>query len=332
MFDIIDNVYVRNLITGVDGQDGRILSAMLLGIGEEVFGIARDRTTASGTSATIPANVEISNSQDFNEFLELTQPKRIFHLAASHTNSVGMMTHGENYNIEMMEIHAGATKTILEWQKRNHELQSHLVVALSSQLFGPDSPFTVVDENDVVNPQTKYGESKQLALEYIQEYRNNFGVCASGAILFNHSSTYSKQNFVLHEIARQIALIVTGKINSLRLRDFDTSIDISDAYNICDGINKISRLKSGSEYILSSGKATNLQDLTIKCLAFYGVTRHVELVSTDPQKSRKKILVGNPTKAIRALEWKTTENQTELLIEIVEYYLKKYQTGDPIEI
>ena len=311
---------MRNLITGINGQDGRILSKMLTEKGEEVFGIARDTITMPQRVLFTQRKVDISNRREFNSFLDQVQPSRIFHLAASHTNSVRMTSHGENNRDEMFAIHAEATKHILEWQKRNIKLGCHSVIALSSQIFTPTLPITIIDEREVVKPSTIYGETKRLALQYLQEYRDKYGVATSGAILFNHSSIYSKHGFVLHALARQIANAVERSEPIITLNNFDAVLDISNAHNVCDAINRMSRMEASSDYILSSGVATSLRDLTNSCLTHYGIAGRVILESKSEETSARKVLIGNPRKAIEQLKWEPTTSPLNLMVGLVEHF------------
>jgi GDPmannose 4,6-dehydratase len=312
---------VRNVITGIDGQDGRILTSILEDMGEEVFGISRARTTATNGKLGIHPKVDISNREQFNDFLDLIQPIRIFHLAASHANSAEMSSHGEKNNQEMIEVHAEATRHLLEWQRKNIALQTHSVIALSSQLYSSSSSVIEVNEESPIKPATRYGETKKMALELIRGYRENYSVISSGAILFNHSSIYSKPNFVLQNLAMQIAQAILGKINVIKLRDFNAILDVSDANDICHGLNKMARMSEGSEYILSSGKATNLRDLATKCLVHYRLEGNTKLVSTQDEKLNQSALIGNPEKAKDLLKWEPSVNQLNLLINLVDNQL-----------
>ena len=316
---------MRNVITGIDGQDGRILTSILEAMGEEVFGISRAHTSATNGKLGTHSNIDISNSEDFSHFLDFVQPKRIFHLAASHANSMEMSSHGEKNNQEMIEVHAEATRYLLEWQRKNIAGQTHSVIALSSQLYSSDSSLIEINEESPIKPATRYGETKMMALEFIRGYRENFAVISSGAILFNHSSIYSKPNFVLQNLATQIAQAIMGTVNVIKLRDFNASLDVSDSNDICHGLNKMARMSEGSEYILSSGRATNLRDLTTKCLVHYGLEGDVKLVSTQDEKFKQSVLIGNPEKAKNLLKWEPSVNQLNLLINLVENQLvRKY--------
>jgi GDP-D-mannose dehydratase len=318
--EILDNVHMRNLITGIDGQDGRILSAILSQMGEEVFGVSRHATRMPKDFVAHSEKIDISDTRNFIEFLDFVRPQKIFHLAASHANSNEMQSHGERFEREMMATHVDATKNILKWQEKNSELESHSVIALSSQMYTPRMPVSIIDESEAINVSTKYGESKHLALKCMRAYRSNSGIKTSGAILFNHSSIFSKPDFVLQVLAQQIASVIAGDSRQIFLRDFDTSLDISDAFNICDGLIKMAGKLEGTEFILSSGIETSLRNLTQRCINYFEISESVELISTQAKKTKPNVLIGSPKKAIDFLDWKPTTDPIQLMINLVEYH------------
>ena len=321
--EILDNVQVRNLITGIEGQDGRILSALLTQMGEEVFGVARNSIHKPEDFVTYSEKIDISDSQRFSEFLDFVKPIRIFHLAASHANSDEMQAHGEKYEREMFETHVVGTNNILNWQKKNSKLESHSVIALSSQMYASRMRVLVIDESNEINPSTKYGESKFMALKCIREYRSNSDIKTSGAILFNHSSIFSKEDYVLQVLARQIASCVASNMRQIFLRDFDASFDISDAFDICDGLSKIARQRVGTEFILSSGIETSLRVLAQRCLSYFNVLDGVELISTLPSNAKPNVIIGSPKKAVESLNWKPTSDPLQLMVKLVKHHLEE---------
>ncbi len=306
------------LITGMNGQDGRILSEYFKANGEKVFGIARDQVSYPHDKKHQVESVKIDSSASFNEFLDFAKPKSIFHLAASHANSTEMKIHGEKAQMEMFSVHVEATRIILDWQSQNLKLKTKLVVALSSQMYTANANLTWIDESTALSPSTKYGQTKSRAYELIREYRSKYGVYATGAILFNHSSRFSKPDFVLVEIARQIIEVLSGESNKIVLRNFDSEIDISDAESICKALVSMLSLEKPEDFVLASGTPTNLRNLTLDCLDWYKVTRKIELISTNSIRTAPKTLVGNSKKASAMLNWNPTHDPVTLLVSIVD--------------
>ena len=311
------------LITGMNGQDGRIIFENYKVIGEKVFGIARDQVSYPDGETYQVESINIGDSASFKEFLDFAKPSSIFHLAASHANSTDMQIHGEKAELEMFSVHTEATKIILDWQRQNLSKKTKLVVALSSQMFTADEDLTWVDESTPLSPSTKYGQTKSQAYELIREYRAKYAVYATGAILFNHSSRFSKPDFVLVEIAKQILEVLAGKSNKIILRNFDAKMDISDAENICKALVRMLNLEKPEDFVLASGVPTSLRNLTLDCLKWYKVKRHIELISTNPTQAPQKTLVGNPKKASAKMNWNPNHDPVALLVSIVEQLMKR---------
>ena len=314
----MDNVQMSILITGINGQDGRIISRHFKSVGEHVFGISRHNVSYPDSEIMKEERIDISDYEAFSNFLDCVNPTRIFHLAASHSNSIQMQNHGEHFESEMYSLHVQATKNILEWQKCNPRNGSKLVVALSSQMFTADECRTTINEDSPINPSSKYGMTKSQAFELITQYRQNYGIFSTGAILFNHSSPFSKQDFVLVEIAKQFIDVLSGDKNEIKLRNFDAELDVSDAENICSALIGMLDLAKPEDFVLSSGNLTNLRNLTIDCLARYNVVRKIDLISTHPPQGSRNNLIGNSQKASTKLNWKPTQDPVLLLVKIIE--------------
>ncbi len=306
------------LITGINGQDGRIICDKYAAIGENVFGVGRNTILYPDGMTAQYKQVNITDPRFFKEFLDYARPSHIFHLAASHANSSGMQLHGETSELEMFSVHVGSTQTILDWQRENSRMGTKLVVALSSQMFTADKNLTWVDEHTALNPSSKYGETKAEALKLIRDYREKYNVYAAGAILFNHSSRFSKPGFVLIEIAKQIIEVLSGGSDRIFLRNFNVNIDISSAENICNALIRMVSLESPEDFVLASGQLTNLKQLTLDCLKYFKVSSKVELISTNPTLLSQKPLLGNTKKACVKLNWRPDQNSLAILVSIVE--------------
>jgi GDP-D-mannose dehydratase len=121
-----------------------------------------------------------------------------------------MELHGENTESEMFLLYVSAIKTILNWQRENYRVGTKLVVALSSQKFTVTENLVWIDEHTPFVTSSKYGETKSKAFELVRDYREKYNVRDAGAILFNHSSRFSRLDFVLMQIAKQIVVVLSS--------------------------------------------------------------------------------------------------------------------------
>jgi GDPmannose 4,6-dehydratase len=318
---------MKVLLTGVNGQDGRIICDAYLAIGAKVYGIGRKEIFCSDGEIVQSETINICNPESFRKFLDYVKPNHIFHLAASHANSTGMKLHGVRSESEMFALHVGATQTILEWQRRNKRYKPKLLVALSSQMYTADGDLRWIDESTPLNPSTIYGETKAKAFELVKEYREMYNVYAVGAILFNHSSRYTKLDFVLANIATQVVAILDGTQDRIVLRDFDSKIDISSAEEICEALLRVVNLDSPQDFVLASGYPTDLRRLTLDCLEHYKISKRIELISTSPSQDLQRTLVGNVKKASTYLNWEPKQDPLAVLVSIVEEMKKSDSDG-----
>jgi GDPmannose 4,6-dehydratase len=314
---------VSILITGIHGQDGQIISNKYGSIGERVFGISRHDASHPKLANIQIEKIDIGDTAAFTHYLNELKPHKIFHLAASHANSTQMQLHGEKAEFEMNSVHVAATRNLLEWMKSNPDIETRLVVALSSQMYTAHEAMKYIDEQSPTNPSTKYGKTKSRAYELVKSYRQNYGVYASGAILFNHASRYSKKDFVLNALANQIFGVITEDSNQVELRDFEAKLDISAAENVCNAMVNILNLEEPEDFVLANGIESSLRDITTDCLEYYNVTRRIELISTNRNQDSKQTLVGNSQKAQNKLNWKPNQDPLEILVDLIEDLKKR---------
>ena len=122
------------------------------------------------------------------------KPEKIYHLAAKHLSSTNKALMNVGLMNEMRTCHVQITQNILEWQLSNPSCKS--LIALSSQMYTPSTRTTIINEQSPCEPQNYYGETKLEAMKLLQFYRRNFHVKTYGAILFNHTSTRSRPDFL----------------------------------------------------------------------------------------------------------------------------------------
>ena len=165
---------MRALITGIFGQDGTILKSILVNNGFKVFGVARPNTRSSLQAVAIEAHlnlksdgnteIDLSDANTCNDYLDFVKPDRIFHLAAVHGSSLESNVIECISSSEMYNCHVTITTNLLEWIKRNQE--TRLALALSSQMYNPYQNFRKVSESDDCDPQNIYGKLNLKLLTY----------------------------------------------------------------------------------------------------------------------------------------------------------------------
>ena len=323
---IVDTYRVRVLIIGATGQDGSILVSQFLRSGHEIFAVARDLTklteeTVRNRNFQAAVDVDLYSPKEAMRFLRAANPEVIFHVAAIHASSTNMARLGEASFDEMHSCHVEITRNILDWQREN--ISAKLVVALSSQMYSLNSGLSDISENSLIFPSSKYGETKAEAFSLIKNYREKYGVQAGGAILFNHTSSLSRKDFLFQLIAKQIAEIIAGHSNEVSLRNPDASLDICSAEEVCEGLILLSSLEMLDDFVFSSGKVQIIRKVITDVFDLCQIDSKPTIIATQNISEVQKSLVGNPAKAKKLLGWQSRKMPSQILYEMVINQVKQ---------
>lgn len=317
-------VPLKVLIIGAGGQDGRHLSKIALENGDSVFGVVRKAPSAQimekGCDYLIADCAEVTAC---NLILNQVKPDLIFHVAASHANSSNMKVFQENYSQEIFRSSLEIAQNILDWQKSN--LTSRSVMALSSHMYSGIEADYFVDESSIPKPLTDYGIAKAKTYALLRKYRESFHVKSSGAILFNHTSIFGRGDFIFSILASQICDVLLNKRRSIKIKNFDAALDISDAREICEAMYRISHLESPEDFVLGSGQTMKIKDITQKVLSYFHASTSTNLISTGIDSETSVVLTSNTDKAKRVLSWKTEIDPVSILIRLVTHRLASAQ-------
>jgi GDPmannose 4,6-dehydratase len=317
---------MKAIVTGILGQDGRLLAHQLGSVGYEIIGIARhfDKNEKAyidpfGCDEIIAEDLSIPSVA--NSVLDHYKPDRIFHMAGIHTSAASMSEFGEVAYNEMYGCHVEITKNILEWQSGNQQTKS--VIALSSQMYTPASDVTVISEGSIPNPSSKYGSTKLAAFELIKRYRLENQCKAAGAILFNHTSILSKDQFLFPLLANQLLEVIAAKRQEIQLLNADASIDMSSAEEVCAGIISMTDIELMEDLVFSSGSLTTVRSVIEEVLTRLSINAPISITSTREHAKTESVLLGNPARAREVLGWKPEKTPADILFEMVNNFRKE---------
>lgn len=305
---------------GANGQDGKHLIHISLKHGNSVVGVIRQNGIQPSWVNDCEYLVEdFIDSKNSGIVLDKISPDIIFHVAAKHANSSDMLNFQRDHSIEIFKSSVDISRNILEWQKKN--LGSKSVIALSSHMYSGTETDLLVNENCLPSPLTDYGKAKVETHTLIKDYRRLFNVNSGGAILFNHSSQFGRTDFIFPVLASQICSVLLNSTTEIRLRNFESRIDISDAQEICEAMYKMSQQSLLEDFVLGSGKSWNLRAVTLKVLNHFNVTAEINLISTDKIRQPVPVLTSDINKAKISLGWSPQIDPVALLIKLVSQRL-----------
>ncbi len=307
------------LITGVTGQDGSYLAELLLSKGYEVHGLIR-RSSTFNTSRIDHIY------QDPHE----TDPKLFLHYGdlidgVGLTNLVREIKPTEVYNLGA-QSHVQVSFTMPQYTGqvdavgavglleaiRSAEIDTRFYQASTSELFGSTPP--PQNEESAFRPRSPYAAAKLMAYWCTVNYREGYGMHASNGILFNHESPRRGETFVTRKITRAVAEIANGSKKKLFLGNLDAVRDWGYAKEYVESMWLMLQQDKSSDYVVATGVGATVRDFAAASFARVGLNweDHVEVDQKYIRPTEVDALIGDPSKATKALKWQAKTHWKEL--------------------
>jgi GDPmannose 4,6-dehydratase len=314
------------LVTGAAGQDGILLSELLVAQGYTVWGLVRDGSRrAALLQQRVPGiKLLLGDMRDRDVLVGAVRtaaPDEVYNLAAF--SSVGRSW---SHAHEVMEINALAVVTLLEELRACQDETGRRVrfyQASSSEMFGTPavSPQT---EQTAFHPRSPYGVAKSAAHLLTMNYRESYDMFACSGILYNHESPLREPHFVTRKITAGVAAIAQGRADRLELGTLDVSRDWGWAPDYVLAMWLMLQHDVPGDYIVASGCSRTLRDFLSTAFACVGIDDWAPYVVSDESLVRPAEvvgLVGDPAKARRTLGWEPTVPFEEIVARMVAHDL-----------
>jgi GDPmannose 4,6-dehydratase len=332
------------LVTGVTGQDGAYLSALLLEKGYIVHGIKR-RSSSFNTERVehfyqdphehnqrfILHYGDMTDSTNLIRIVQQVQPDEIYNLAAQSHVQVSFETPEYTANADAV----GTLRLLEAIRILGLERKTRFYQASTSELYGKVQE-TPQSETTPFYPRSPYGAAKLYAYWIVVNYREAYGLHASNGILFNHESPLRGETFVTRKITRAVAAIHHGFQSKLYLGNLDARRDWGHAKEYVRGMWLMVQQDEPDDYVLATGETTLVRDFVAHAFAQTGVTiewsgsgveeRGIDLapgevrVEVDPRYFRPTevdLLIGDASKAKAKLGWSHETKWRDLCAEMV---------------
>jgi GDPmannose 4,6-dehydratase len=316
------------VITGITGQDGAYLAALLLEKGYAVTGIAR-RSSHSGIDdhrlrwlgidkAVDIRDANLSDLSSLIRVLQDVQPDEVYNLAAQ-----SFVHSSWRQPILTANITAVGVTTVLE-AVRIAQPQARFYQASSSEMFGKIQQ-AAQSEATPFYPRSPYAVAKLYGHWITINYRESFGMHASSGILFNHESPLRGFEFVTRKVTDGVARIKHGLATELRLGNIDAKRDWGHAKDYVVAMWLMLQQEKADDYVVATGRSTTVRDMCRIAFEHAGLNMDDHLV-IDPALYRPAevdVLLGDATKARKVLGWAPTISLEEMIREMVDVDLAR---------
>ena len=269
----------KALITGITGQDGAYLAEFLLNKGYEVHGIKR-RTSLFNTER-IDHLYKDPHEEDVNFFLhygDLTdslnltrliqkiQPDEIYNLAAQSHVAVSFEEPEYTANVDAL----GTLRILEAVRLLGLTGKTKIYQASTSELYGKVQEIPQ-NEKTPFYPRSPYGVAKLYGFWITVNYRESYNMFACNGILFNHESPIRGETFVTRKITRGATRIILGLDKKLYLGNLNAKRDWGHAKDYVEGMWLILQQEEPDDYVLATGKTTEVREFARKTFAELGV-------------------------------------------------------------
>ena len=332
------------LITGVTGQDGALLAALLLDKGYEVHGVKRPVSSSNtgridhlredpheADARFFLHHGDLSEANGLFRLIREVEPDEIYNLAAQ--SDVHLSFEMPGYTTDVNALGAHHLLEALRILNRAGEVRFYQ--ASTSELFG-NAPHAPQNEATPFRPRSPYAVAKLFAYWITVSYREAYGIHASNGILFNHEGPTRTETFLTRKVTRAVASIVHGLQDRVRVGNLDARRDWGHARDYVEGIWRIVTHDSPGDYVLATGESRSVREFVELAFREAGIDIVWEgegvretgrdaatgavRVEVDPRYFRPSEvdhLVGDATRAREVLGWAPRSTFADLVSEMV---------------
>ena len=202
--------------------------------------------------------------------------------------------------------------------------QTRFYQASSSEMFGKvrEVPQT---ERTPFYPRSPYGVAKVYGHWITVNYRESYDLYAVSGILFNHESPRRGLEFVTRKISYGVARIKLGQAKELRLGNLDARRDWGYAGDYVEAMWSMLQRSTAEDFVIGTGQTHSVREFCEFAFNYVGLD-YKDYVVQDPKFYRPAevdMLVSDPRKANRDLEWRPQVNFEELIHLMVDADLKR---------
>lgn len=320
------------LVTGITGQDGAYLAALLLEKGYRVVGLARRSASADMVSARlrwlgIQDRIEIADGDllDLSSLIRIIQasaPDEVYNLAAQSFVAASW----QQPLLTGQATGLGAAN-MLE-AVRIARPQARFYQASSSEMYGLIQE-KVQNEKTPFYPRSPYAVAKLYAHWMTVNYRESFGLHASSGILFNHESPLRGIEFVTRKVTDGVARIKLGLATKLPLGNLDATRDWGHARDYVQAMWLMLQQEVADDYVVATGRTTSIRELCRIAFTHAGLHYQDHIVTRSDliRPAEVDVLLGDASKAKARLGWQAETTLEQMIAEMVEADLARHRAA-----
>ena len=325
----------KALITGINGQDGSYLAELLLEKGYEVYGIVRRKAVVDyGNSEHLKDRVkfiyaDMTDIVSLINAMKISDADEVYNLAAQ-----SFVATSWEQPIATAEIDGVGVANMLE-AIRTVKPTCRFYQASTSEMFGLVQEIPQ-KETTPFYPRSPYGVAKLYGHWITKNYRESYDMYACSGILFNHESERRGKEFVTRKITDAVARIKLGVQEYMELGNMDSKRDWGHSKDYVYAMWLMLQQEEPDDYVVATNETRTVREFVEVAFSKVGITvewtgEGADEIGKDTatgkvivkinkdffRPAEVDILIGDPTKAEKQLNWKRQISFDELVERMV---------------
>ena len=314
----------RALITGITGQDGQHLAALLNSKGYDVFGLVKGQNNPriAGVLEQFPfvepVSGDLADLSSLVKAIGLAQPDEVYNLGA-----VSYVAYSFTHAELTADISGLGVLRMLDAIRMVGGLDDNPIrfyQASTSEMFGEvrEAPQT---EMTPFHPRSPYGCAKVFGHYITMNYRESYDMFACSGILFNHEGPRRGLEFVTRKITNAVARIKLGLQDEIILGNLDSKRDWGYAGDYVRAMWLMLQHDTPEDFVIATGETHSIHEFLDLAFAEVGIDDWQPYVRQDPKFLRPAevdVLTGDASKAKEVLGWEPEVSFAQLVKMMVE--------------
>lgn len=280
------------IIFGAAGQDGTLMTLLLLQKGYKVFALSQSKKFSNLKNLKNKKLIKIkTNYYSFSLIKSLiikSKCKEIYFFAGNSSPHHSFVNYVEALKTQITPVYL-ILQAIKDLKKKIKFFN-----AASSEIFKPSKK--KLKEESIKEPQNPYGLAKLNSLLIVKFFRENFKILCFSGILFNHESKLRSTDFVIPKIINYLKKKDFSK--KLQLGNIDVIKDYGWAPEYIEIIFKLMTRKTFEDFLIATGKSYKLQKIIDLMFKEYGLNwkDYVILSNKFKRLNEYKVVYANNNK------------------------------------
>ncbi|MCR8921371.1 GDP-mannose 4,6-dehydratase [Dasania sp. GY-MA-18] len=299
------------VIIGSAGQDGKLLSKLLLSKGYRVIGFEREGVEGQ------PIEKDFCLITRLTQILVAENVSCLYYFAAYHNSSSDVLDTPLDLIQSSFKVNTLLFSQVLE-AVRVHAASTKVFYAGSSHMYG-DVPQAKLSESDPFRPKNVYAISKVAASEIAEYYRDHFSLFVTVGIMFNHESHYRDDRFLTKSIIKSaINLQKASGSEKIKIANPMAKVDWGYAPDYMEAVYEVMQLSSSGNFNIASGEAHSVEEFTRIVLECFNLDYELCVEISGSLNTEHPIYIGETKKIYECTGWRYTRSFESFVKQLVK--------------